>query len=122
MNPLRILLIEPDQDICGSISAVLEEAGFIVVASTDLQILQHLDTFIQVDLVIVDLDADTAQIPPILGLLDNPRYAGRILPVICYCVDDHTTRLLKNGSGPVLIKPLDLQELVDVVDAMLVRR
>lgn len=121
MHPLRILLIEPDQDICGSITAVLEEAGAIVVASTDLQILNHLDTFIQVDLVIIDLDADTRLIPPILDLLQSPRYTGRILPVICYCVDDHAARLLKNGSGPVLVKPFDHRELLSHVDSMRVR-
>jgi DNA-binding response OmpR family regulator len=122
MHPLRILLVEPDPDTCGSIAAILEEAGFIVAASDDFQILQHLDTFIQVDLVIVDLDADTTRISAIQDLMDNPRYAGRILPVLCYCVDDHAARLLKSGSGPVLIKPIDLQELADAVDAMLVRR
>jgi DNA-binding response OmpR family regulator len=122
MKPHRILLVEPDTATCGSIAAVLEDARFIVAASDDLQILQHLDTFIQVDLVIVDLDADTRRIPTILDLLENPRYAGRILPVICCCVDDHATCLLKNGSGPVLVKPIDLDELLAAVDAMLALR
>jgi|GEM_PF-5758819 len=122
MHPLRILLIEPDPDVCGSIAAVLEEAGFIVAASDDMQILQHLDTFIQVDLVIVDLDADAARLPGLLALLDDSRFTGRILPVMCACMDDHASRLLRNGYGPVLVKPLELDELVSAVDAMLVRR
>jgi DNA-binding response OmpR family regulator len=70
----------------------------------------------------VDLDADTTRISALLNIMDDIRYAGRILPVICYCVDDHATRLLKNGSGPVLVKPIDLDELLAAVDAMLALR
>lgn len=122
MKPRRILLIEPDQDICGSISQMLDDAGYITVTANDLQILHHLDTFIQVDLTIVDLDEDVTMIPIIQAWSADDRFRGRILPVICYCVDDHSARLLQSGTGPVLVKPFDLRELESAVETMMALR
>jgi len=119
MKPLRILLIEPDPDICGSVYTMLHEDGCIVATSKDIQILQHLDTFIHVDLILVDLDSETKYIPTIQALASDPRYAGRILPIICYCVDDHVNRMADAGLGQALVKPFDMDELRNRISAMM---
>lgn len=119
MKPIRILLIEPDPDICGSIYTLLHQDGYIVATSKDIQILQHLDTFIHVDLILVDLDAEIKHIPIFQALAKNPRYAGRILPIICYCVDDHVKRMADAGLGQALIKPFDLDELHERIASMM---
>lgn len=119
MKPLRILLIEPDHDICGSIQTLLHDDGCIVIASKDIQILQHLDTFIHVDLILVDLDSETKHIPLFQSLAKDPRYAGRILPIICYCVDDHVNRMEEAGLGLALIKPFDMVELRERLATMM---
>jgi DNA-binding response OmpR family regulator len=111
MKPIRILLLEPDPDLCGSISTVLQDAGHVVVAMNDLGVLAHLDTFIRIDLIIVDVDGDADRIPVVEALMNHPRYSHRILAVLCYCISDHALRLQRAGLGHVIIKPLDLDEL-----------
>ncbi len=119
MKPVRILLIEPDKDLCGSIAATLHDAGHVVVTMNDLGVLAHLDTFIQIDLIIVDLDGDAKLVSTIESLMSNPRYRNRILAVICYCIDDHVPRLKRAGAGNVILKPLDLDELDRMVRSIL---
>ncbi len=120
MKPLRILLIEPDPDICGSVYTMLHEDGYIVATSRDIQILQHLDTFIHVDLILVDLDSEIKHIPTIQALAaSGSPYAGRILPIICYCVDDHAKRMSDAGLGQALIKPFDMDELKSRIASMM---
>jgi CheY-like chemotaxis protein len=111
MKPVRILLLEPDPDLCGSIYTVLQDAGHVVVTMNDLGVLAHLDTFIQVDLIIVDLDADAERVSEVEALMSHPRYCNRILTVLCYCISDQAPRLMHAGAGNILVKPLDLDAL-----------
>jgi DNA-binding response OmpR family regulator len=111
MKPIRILLLEPDPDLCGSISTVLQDAGHVVVAMNDLSVLAHLDTFIRIDLIIVDVDGDADRIPAVEALMKDSKYSHRILAVLCYCISDHAPRLERAGLGHVILKPLDLNEL-----------
>lgn len=118
MKPVRILLIEPDPDLCGSISTVLQDAGHVVVTMNDLGVLAHLDTFIQIDLVVVDVDADS--IADIEALMAHSRYQHRIIAVLCNCISEHAPRLHRAGAGRVMVKPLDLDELDRIIKAVLV--
>jgi DNA-binding response OmpR family regulator len=120
MKPVRILLLEPDKDLCGTISSVLQDAGYVVVTMNDLGVLAHLDTFIQIDLIVVDVDGDADRIPDVEALMRHPRYAHRIVTVMCYCISDHAPRLQRAGSGHVIMKPLDLDELDRMIKSVFV--
>ena len=120
MKPVRILLLEPDKDLCGTISSVLQDAGYVVVTMNDLGVLAHLDTFIQIDLIIVDVDGDADRIPDVEAIMRNPRYSHRIVAVLCYCINDHAPRLQRAGAGHVIMKPLDLDELDRMIKSVFV--
>lgn len=118
MKPIRILLLEPDPDLCESISTVLQDAGHVVVAMNDLGVLAHLDTFIRIDLIVVDLDADADRVLEVEALMSHPRYSNRILTVLCYCISDQAPRLMRAGAGNILIKPLDLDALDHMIKSI----
>jgi DNA-binding NtrC family response regulator len=120
MKPVRILLLEPDPDLCGSISTALQDAGHVVVTMNDIGVLAHLDTFIQVDLIVVDVDGDADRIADLEALMENPRYRHRIIAVLCYCISDHASRLQRAGAGHVVLKPLDLDELDRMIKSVFV--
>lgn len=120
MKPVRILLLEPDPDLCGSISTALQDAGHVVVTMNDIGVLAHLDTFIQVDLIVVDVDGDADRIADLEALMENPRYRHRIIAVLCYCISDHVSRLQRIGAGHVLLKPIDLDELDRMIKSVYV--
>jgi DNA-binding NarL/FixJ family response regulator len=86
----------------------------------DLGVLAHLDTFIQIDLIVVDVDGDADRIPDVEALMRHPRYAHRIVTVMCYCISDHAPRLQRAGSGHVIMKPLDLDELDRMIKSVFV--
>jgi CheY-like chemotaxis protein len=112
MKPVRILLLEPDKDLCGTISPVLQDAGYVVVTMNDLGVLAHLDTFIQIDLIMVDIDGNADRISEVEALMNHPRYRHRILVVLCDCIKDQAPRLYRAGSGHVILKPFD-KDLLD---------
>jgi len=114
MKPVRILLIEPDPECCVSISTALQDAGHVVVTMNDLGVLAHLDTFIQIDLIIVDVDRNADRIPEVEVLMNHPRYSRRILVVLCDCIKEQVSRLHRAGLGHVILKPLDS----DILDRM----
>lgn len=107
MKPLRILLLEPKAVPCGSLAPVLNDAGHVVVAMNDLGVLAHLDTFIQVDLVLVDVGDHAEQLSDIESLMINPRYRHRIVAVVCDSILNEAKRLHSAGLGHVMVKPVD---------------
>jgi CheY-like chemotaxis protein len=112
MKPVRILLLEPDPERCDSISSVLQDAGHVVVTMNDLGVLAHLDTFIQIDLIVIDVDRNADRIPEVEALMNHPRYSRRILVVLCDCIKEQMPRLHRAGLGHVILKPLD-KDLLD---------
>lgn len=115
MKPVRILLIEPDPERCDSIFTALQDAEHVVVTMNDLGVLAHLDTFIQVDLIIIDVDRNADRIPEVEALMNHPRYSRRILVVLCDCIKEQMPRLHRAGLGHVILKPLDS----DILDRMI---
>ncbi len=117
MKPLRILLLEPKAVPCGSLAPVLNDAGHVVVAMNDLGVLAHLDTFIQVDLVLVDAGDHSEQLADIGTLMENPRYRHLMVAVVCESILAEASKLHRSGNGQVMVKPIDPAELVRRVNA-----
>lgn len=86
MEKLRILIVEPRPLVCGSVSGVLRRHGHPLVVSGDPGIVEYVDEFIHVDLVILDLDADASRVGTFNEFLHAERLRNRFVGVACSTV------------------------------------
>ena len=124
MDKSRILIVEPVPLLCGSISSALRTRGHPLVVSADPGIVDYLDAFIHVDLVILDLDSDSSRLATFGEYQRMERIRHRLLGIACPDVYRQWKKALPACSGDlsspgaadrVLSKPLDYGQLEGVL-------
>ncbi len=107
----RILIVDDEQEVCLSLSEVLQSKGYAPLYEDDpVQVLSLLGRE-RVDLILMDVRM------PVLGgmdLLRVIRKANPLLPVIMisgYASVENTVRAMKYGALNFFAKPVDLEEL-----------
>ena len=124
MDKSRILIVEPVPLLCGSISNALRTRGHPLVVSADPGIVDYLDEFIHVDLVILDLDAEISRLATYGEFQRMERIRDRLLGIACPEVYREWKKappvrsrdLSKPGAADrVLSKPLDYGQLEGVL-------
>lgn len=111
---IRVLIIHDDPNLCAEIQTALCEATMIV--DTVFSPSEAIDLFLRYDysLVLFDADADRKII--------NPLRAITSVPILALCgQNDPKERcaILMAGASACLTKPIDLQECVAQVEALL---
>lgn len=124
MDKSRILIVEPAPLQCGSISSALRSRGHPLVVSEDPGIVDYLDEFIHVDLVILDIDAEISRIATFGEFQRKERIRKRLLGIACPEVCREwkkahplLTRSLSSTAAydRILSKPLDYVQLEQVL-------
>ena len=120
-NPMRILLVEDEQQIADFLSMSLEAESFAVDVANNGKDGAELATTHNYDLIILD-----NQLPGKSGLevCKETRKSGKTCPIIILSVRAETNikvDLLNAGADDYLIKPFSLQELIARIRALLRR-
>ncbi|OFZ20821.1 MAG: hypothetical protein A2X94_04695 [Bdellovibrionales bacterium GWB1_55_8] len=116
-QPGHILLVEDDRDILESMTELLDLEGFRTdTAGNGQDALSRLENFAELpDLILLDL------MMPIMDGVEfrlrqkaHPRLSS--IPVIILSADGRAgNRLSREDSAPILRKPVDIQNLLDVI-------
>jgi two-component system OmpR family response regulator len=118
---MRLLLVEDDPDLSGSLKADLQRAGFAVDTAFDGETGEFLGATECYDIAILDLG-----LPKMSGLtvLEHWRAANNDLPVIILTARDAWHEKVdgfKTGADDYLGKPFHIQELLARIQALLRR-
>ena len=119
----HILIIEDDRDIQNITELILADAGHVVVRADDGLSGVALATCIQPDLILMDL-----ALPQIDGwqatrqLKANPK--THHIPIIIFTAIvqlDEGKQAINEGCAAVIIKPFEVNDLVEVITAVLAK-
>ncbi|HEV2211566.1 MAG TPA: response regulator [Verrucomicrobiae bacterium] len=115
MNRRKILLADGDEPVRKMLSRVLESAGYEAVLARDIPEAMEQVQAARPDLLLLDMENPSQQ-----SLLQPLREAEPDLPVILMTGwRSGANRALRESSGPVLEKPLDLGLLLQRIEELL---
>lgn len=117
MNSQSILIINPEEAIRESLSLVLGEEGYNCITDEGQDSIQSLVQDQSVGLIILD-----SHIKTLLGLLDALELAknqAKVLLISSYAESEITEEALAHGVHDFVLKPLDFDELIQKVKALL---
>lgn len=117
----KILLIEDERKLAGSIQSMLYEEGFDTAIASNGQEGKDLFYSTEYDLIIVDIN-----LPFINGydLVKLIRSKNEIIPIIIITAFDQTNHKLKGfelGTDDYIVKPFELKELLARINSLLRR-
>ena len=114
-NPLRVLLLAQDCDVCRLVETTLGPAGHeILVADTQEQMRTHLDTAPQIDLLMVDIEIEGLAN---LALVRTMMATGACRRALILAKSRPEAEIIAGSldSCAILIKPFRVQELNDAI-------
>lgn len=118
---MRVLIVEDDARLNGSLVAEFEARGYKVLSATDGREGQYLATEYPIDLAVIDLG-----LPEISGidLIKSLRSASKDYPILVLTARDRwqdKVEALKIGADDYVTKPFHVEELIARADALLRR-
>jgi len=122
---VRVLAVDDDPDFLGFLRIALEEAGIELVPAGDAQQaveLLEVSGSHRFDLVLLDIEMPG---PSGLDLMTRVRESGDEVPVIFVSGIERTeqrVRALRLGADDYMVKPIEFEELLARIEAVLRRR
>ena len=118
---MRVLIVEDDARLNGSLVAEFEARGFKVLSATDGREGQYLATEYPIDLAVIDLG-----LPEVSGidLIRALRAASKDYPILVLTARDRwqdKVEALKIGADDYVTKPFHVEELIARADALMRR-
>ncbi|MBO0462447.1 response regulator transcription factor [Enterococcus sp. DIV1298c] len=117
----RILLVEDDERLKQLYQSVLERAGFLIFAVTNgVEALKQLEST-QVDMIITDLMMPAMDGYELLATLRNSRIETPVLIITAKADFEDKKKGFQLGTDDYMTKPVDVNEMVLRVEALLRR-
>src|SRR5262249_55490509 len=119
---VRILVVEDDADIGAMIGEVLRDEGYLIAAVTSAEQAQATLANARYDLVLTDALADLALPEGHWATIERIRDPAGGVPVVI-CTAHHPSRFADfaaRGFGGLIVKPFDLDDLLELIARLLV--
>ena len=116
--PISILAVDDEQNLLELLVTVLGKRGFkVTTALNGLQALKLLDRE-SFELAILDLKMGPINGVELLKEIKDRRPVTKIIMMTAYPTSETRAQASSNGASAYLTKPVDIQKLVDTINAL----
>jgi DNA-binding NtrC family response regulator len=118
---IRILVVEDDPDMRDLLQDILEDAGYLVVVTSDgNRALTHIEESQEhIDLVVTDFQMPGIKGGDLLAKMRNLRPEAPVIVITAFGTVEHAVEMVKAGAFQYLTKPFQTSELLKTVEIAL---
>lgn len=116
VTPKTILIVDDEETIRSTLALVLEEEGFHCLLAKDAETALQIIEENPIDLLITDLCLPHVDGLQLLKLFKQRSPEIRVIVITNYSDTETAEHALNLGAAEYLLKPLDLNELIQRVD------